>query len=79
MKMKVYNIIQLDSYSKNNSYILKFTFENDEKIHYFLQGCYISIPDLNIYNFYKEINRSLPKTNWLFNHKASISIPLNLT
>lgn len=77
--MKIYNEIQLDPYSNHNTHILKFTFENDEKIHYFLQGCYISIPDLNIYNYYKEINRNLPKPNWFFNHKVYTSIPLNLT
>ncbi len=76
--MKIYKEIQLDPYSNNNTHILKITFENDEKIHYFLQGCYISIPDLNIYNYYKEINKNLPKPNWFFNHKAYTSIPLNL-
>lgn len=77
--MKIHNEIQLDPYSNNNTHILKFTFENDEKIHYFLQCCYISIPDLNVYNYYREINRNLPKSNWFFNHKVDISIPLNLT
>ena len=77
--MKVYNEIQLDPYPDNNTHILKFTFENDEKVHYFLKGCYISIPNLNVYNHYIEINSNLPKPNWFFNHKAYISIPLNLT
>lgn len=77
--MKIHNEIQLDPYSNNNTHILKFTFENDDKISYFLQGCYISIPGLNVYNYYIEINRKLPKPNWFFNYKAYTSIPLNLT
>lgn len=77
--MKVHNKIQFDPDSNNNTHILKFTFENDEKIHYFLQGFYISIPDLNVFNYYKEINRNLPKPNWFFNHKVGVAIPLNLT
>ena len=77
--MNVYNEIQHDPYSDDNTYKLKFTFENDEKIHYFLLCCYISIPDLNVYNYCIEINKNLPKPNWFFNHKINISIPLNLT
>ncbi|KKN34887.1 hypothetical protein LCGC14_0789330, partial [marine sediment metagenome] len=77
--MKIHKEIQLDPYPNNNTHILKFTFENDVKIQFFLQSCYISIPDLNVYNYHREINRTLRKSNWFYNPKVNISIPLNLT
>ncbi len=77
--MKINNKIQLDPYPNNNTHILKFTFENDEKIQFFLQSCYISIPDLNVYNYFREIKKKLQKSNWFFNPKVKISIPLKLT
>ncbi len=77
--MKINTKIQVDSYPNNNTHILKITFSNDEKIQLYLQSCYISIPDLNIYNHFIEIKKVLRKSNWFFNPQVKISIPLKLT